>query len=412
MERPVAQGWLRRLAASRTIAPVTAGGNSLPFVSVVLAVRDDARYLPRCLEALVRQTYPQDRLEALVVDGCSRDGSRAIAQGFADSSPLVRVLDNPARLTPAGFNHGIRAARGEVIVILGARAEAAPDFVAESVAALERNGADAVGGVVDSDASPDAGSATARAIALALRSPFGVGDARYRYTTREQETDTVNYGAYRRQVFARIGLFDESLAWVEDDEFNYRLRAAGGRLLVSPRIRVRYYARPTLGALWRQQFRWGLNKPKVARRHPAQMRPRHAVPPLFVLSVALSAAGAPFLRPARRALAAVLGAYALAAGAATLLAAAKAGPEPPGRQERQGRHGEIGTWRRWRPGGSRWVSKRTIDRRALLRLPLAFATMHVAYGSGMLIGLARALWPGGKFTAEAQRRGERLESGD
>ena len=327
----------------------------LPFVSVVLAVRDEAPYLPRCLGALVTQTYPHDRLEVIVADGGSRDGSCAIAGWFAGGAPAVRVLDNPARVAPAGFNLGVRTARGDVVIILGARAEVAPDFVAESVAALERTGADAVGGVVESRAWAGADSPTARTIALALRSPFGVGDARYRYTAREQETDTVNYGAYRRAVFDRIGLFDESLTWVEDDELNYRLRAAGGRLVVSPRIRVRYYARPTLSAFWLQHFRWGLNKPKVARRHPAQMRPRHAVPALFVATVVLSAAGAPFLRLARRTLAATLGAYALAAGAATILAEA---------------------------------SHDRTDIATLMRLPLAFATMHVAYGSGMLLGLA------------------------
>ena len=133
--------------------------------------------------------------------------------------------------------------------------------------------------------------------------------------------------------------------------------------MVSPRIRVRYYARPTLTALWLQHFRWGLNKPKVARRHPAQMRPRHAVPAMFVAAILLSGVGAPFLRLARLTLAATLGAYALAAGAATILAGVGA-------------------------------SNHRKDVAALIRLPLAFATMHVAYGSGMLRGLAGSLLRG------------------
>ena len=249
-----------------------------------------------------------------------------------------------------------------MIVILGARTEVADDFIAESVAALARTGADAVGGVVASEPLDGHDTAGARAVALALRSPFGVGDARYRYGTVEREVDTVNYGAYRRTVFERVGLFDEALAWVEDDEFNYRLRAAGGRLVLAPRIRVRYFARPTLAALARQQFRWGLNKPKVARRHPAQMRPRHAVPSLFVAALLLTAGSAPWLRPARALFLLVAGSYAAAAALATAHAA---------------RHAR----RRAEPVGPA----------TLLRLPLAFATLHLAYGGGMLLGLATAL---------------------
>ena len=192
----------------------------------------------------------------------------------------------------------------------------------------------------------------ARAISLAQRSPFGVGDARYRYATTEGEIDTVNYGAYRREVFERIGLFDESLQWVEDDEFNYRLRAAGGRLVLDPAIRIDYLARPSLAGLWRQRFRWGRKKPEVARRHPRQMRPRHAVPAVFVVALlaglALWPAGGRWRWPLRG----TVGAYIAATFAATLRLGARSG----------------------------WPSETAL-------LPLAFATMHLAYGFGMLVGL-------------------------
>ena len=324
---------------------------------MIIAVRDEAEWIEGCLDALAEQTYAREQMEVILVDGRSVDGTVERARSWAAGrEATLRILDNPARLTPAGFNRGLAAASGEVIVILGARARPAPGFLEASVAALLRTGADAVGGVVTTEPSTD--GLLARAIALAQRSPFGVGDAGYRYAERARETDTVNYGAYRRDVFRRIGGFDEALQWVEDDEFNYRLREAGGRLVLDPAIRVRYLARPTLAALWRQRFHWGYNKPRVAARHPGQMRVRHAVPAAFVLALAsgllLSALGGrarwPFL--------ALLAAYVTASLAASVRLALRAGRV-----------------------------------REAPFLPAAFATMHVAYGIGTLTGLGALLRP-------------------
>ena len=323
-----------------------------PLASVLIAARNEAPYIEGCLDALAAQTYPADRLELLVIDGASTDGTPArVADWSAACGRPVHLIHNPARRTPAAFNLGVRAAAGEVIIILGAHARPHPTFVERSVAALRRTGADAVGGAVRTVA--ENGGIQARAIGLAQRSPFGVGDARYRYATVECEVDTVNYGAYRRDVFDRIGLFDEALQWVEDDEFNYRLRAAGGRLVLDPAIRIDYLARPSLGALWQQRYRWGRQKLQVARRHPAQMRPRHAVPPAFVAALlaglALWPAGGRWRWPLR----ATLGAYVAASLAATL---------------------RLGARYRWP--------------RETALLPAAFATMHVAFGAGMLLSLA------------------------
>jgi hypothetical protein len=262
----------------------------------------------------------------------------------------LRLLKNPAGRTPAGFNLGLASASGDVVVILGARARPVPTFLAASVAALARTEADAVGGVVETVSSAD--GLVACAVALAQRSPFGVGDAGYRYAERAGEVDTVNYGAYRRAVFDRIGGFDESLQWVEDDELNYRLRKAGGRLVLDPAIRVRYLARPTLVALWRQRLQWGFNKPRVAARHPGQMRPRHAVPAAFVLALAGGALLWPLGGRARWPLLSVVAAYVAASLTASARLAARAG----------------------RPCEA-------------VALPLAFATMHLAYGLGSLAGV-------------------------
>ena len=323
-----------------------------PLVSILIATRNEDGFITGCLEPLARQTYPRACMQIVLIDGCSTDDtvSRALAWAAREGVDL-QVIENPQRITPAAFNRGLAVARGEVIIILGARARVAPDFVEASVATLERSGADVVGGVVRTVAGTD--DAVARAIALAQRTPFGVGDAQYRYADHECEPDTVNYGAYRREVFDRIGHFDESLQWAEDCELNYRLRAAGGRLVLDPAIHVDYIARPTLRALWRQRFLWGLNKPRVAERHAAQMRPRHVVPGLFVLALYGGAALWPAGGRWRWPLVGTLGAYVLAMLAATL---------------------RLGARFRWKPETA--------------LLPLAFATMHLAYGWGTLAGLA------------------------
>jgi succinoglycan biosynthesis protein ExoA len=332
-----------------------------PLVSALIATRDEAASIEGCLDALAAQSYPADRLEIIVIDGRSADGTaaRAAAWSQARARP-VRLIDNPRRNTPAAFNLGVGAAAGAVVILLGARARPHPRFVEASVAALQRTGADAVGGVVRT-VGGNAGL-MARAIGLAQRSPFGVGDARYRYATTECEVDTINYGAYRREVFNRIGLFDESMRYVEDDEFNYRLRAAGGRLVLDPAIRVAYLARPSLGGLWRQRYQWGRHKPRVARRHPGQMRPRHAVPALFDAALLAGLALWPAGGRWRHILQGTLAAYGLATVGATL---------------------RLGARRRWP--------------RETALLPPAFATMHVAYGLGTLHGLVEMImgrgWP-------------------
>lgn len=334
---------------------VTNSVSDSPLVSVVIAVRNEADAVVPCLDAIAAQTYP--RVEVLVVDGESADGTAARLRTWsAVTGRVVTVLRNPRGDTPSSFNLGIRWARGSLILILGARARLAPDFLAEAVAALAHTGADAVGGVVRT--RPGGETAIARAIALAQRSPFGVGDARYRYAAAAGEVDTINYGVYRREVFERIGLFDESLQWVEDDELNYRLRDSGGRLVLDPRMEVDYLARPSLGALWRQRFNWGQAKPRVARRLPRQMRLRHIIPAAFVLGLTFGLSVWPLGGFARLPLALIAGAYAAGSSVATV---------------------RLGHRQGWRP--------------EFALVPLAFLTMHLAYGLGTLAGAATALRP-------------------
>jgi succinoglycan biosynthesis protein ExoA len=321
----------------------------LPFVSVVMPVRNEAGFIARSLGSVLAQDYPVDRLEVLVADGRSTDVTREIVASLSPQVPPVRLVDNPGGIVPSGFNAALREARGEVIVRVDGHTVLESDYVWQCVAELQRTGADNVGGRMNAVATGRVGEA----IVLATSSPFGVGGARFHYSDSEEWVDTVYLGAFRRSTLERLGGFDEEFVRNQDDEFNYRLRAAGGRILLSPKIRSRYFSRGSWAALAQQYAQYGYWKVRVLQKHPAQMQPRQFAPPLFVATLLLLIMAAPFLEVARWGLLGVAGTYVLASLLASAAAARRAGV----------------------PGA--------------LLLPLAFAVLHMSYGLGFLVGLVR-----------------------
>ncbi|GBC85881.1 Poly-beta-1,6-N-acetyl-D-glucosamine synthase [bacterium HR11] len=263
----------------------------LPLVTVVVPVWNEAAFIGPCLDSVVANDYPKDRLEVLVVDGGSTDGTRAVLEDYARRYPFIRLLDNPGRIPAAALNAGLRQARGDVIVRMDAHTVYAPDYIRKCVELLQTTEAANVGGVQRAVGR----GYVAGAIAVALTSPFGVGDARFRYADRLTWADTVYLGAWRRATLEALGGFDEAWAVNEDYELNYRLRRAGGRVLVSPDVRCWYHVRSSLGALARQYVRYGFWRARTAVVHPGSLRWRHLVPPALVLglvgSAGLGAAG-------------------------------------------------------------------------------------------------------------------------
>lgn len=337
------------LGRKRSTEYVSWNDEGYPRVSVVVPMRNESEHIGRCIDALQRQRYPASRLEIVLVDGVSQDETLAVVQSRLPGARIpIRVLDNPGVTAARGLNIGVLASTGQVIVILGAHSEPDDEFIIASIDALWRSEADCVGGRIESVAH----GAVGQAIALAMSSSFGVGDARFRTSNERGFVDTVAFGAYRREVFDRIGLFDESLERNVDDEFNYRLRGAGGSIYLDPDIRCRYYTRQTYRDLFEQYRHYGEWKVVVARRHPLQMRPRHFVPAAFIGTVGASAALATL--GAKAPLSILAGAYAAAAGAAATVAATRAG-------------------------------KPSL---APAMVP-AFACLHVGYGIGMWQGLWR-----------------------
>ncbi len=260
--------------------------NTSIHVSVIVPCYNEEKTIRLLLEALSRQTYPTEKMEVIVADGMSEDRTRQKIAEFQEEHPklLLRVVDNPKRVIPAALNRAIEAAQGEYIIRLDAHSVPHPEYVARSVANLERRLGDNVGGVWM--IIPGADTWIAKAIAAAAAHPLGVGDAKYRFADTPGEADTVPFGAFRKAYLEQLGGFDEELHTNEDYELNTRIRMAGGKLWLDPNIQVQYFARPNLRQLARQYFRYGYWKVQMLRRYPGSLRWRQALPPLFVSGLA------------------------------------------------------------------------------------------------------------------------------
>jgi len=265
-----------------------------PTISIVLPCRNEERYIGACLDSILATTYPLDRIELLVVDGESEDRTREIVAEFVRRHPGVRLLENRRRITPAALNVGLRAATGEIILRMDAHVVYPINYIPRLVDALLTSDADNVGGIIVT--LPADGSTMARAIAVGLSHPFGVGNAYFRIGVGAPRwVDSVPFGCFRREVFDRIGLFDEELIRNQDDEFNLRLIKFGGRILLLPDVVSYYFARRSLSDLSRMYYQYGYYKPLVARKVDGVMTLRQLVPGLFVLTLAGTAVLAPVL---------------------------------------------------------------------------------------------------------------------
>ena len=316
------------------------------LVSVVVPCRNEASYVDAFLNSLLSQVLPEDLdVEILIADGASNDGTRQRLEQYRARHPRICILNNPKKIVSGGLNLAIARARGEIIIRMDVHAEYASDYIAQCVAVLDETKAANVGG----PARTRADGYVQRANSLAYHSPFSCGGARFHNPDYEGPVDTVTFGCWRKRTLDQIGLFDEKLVRNQDDELNLRITKAGGTIWQTPRIRSWYKPRSSLCALFRQYGEYGYWKVQVMRKHRSLASLRHLVPALFVGSLALLAGAAPFSSIAARLLLLLVGLYALANAAATLVTCSR--------------------------------PKRL---RFLPILPLVFATYHLAYGYGFL----------------------------
>jgi len=247
-----------------------------------MPIYNEAGHIERCLSAVLSQDYPPHLIEVLIADSQSTDGTIDCIEKLILRNPgrRIRILDNRARTPGAGLNLMIRHATGEIVVRVDGHTEIAPDYVRWCVTALQTSDAVNVGGCITASGE----AFLERAIAIAISSFWGNGGARFRsYPVKDPVfVDTVPFGAWRRETFARLGLFIEQRAG-EDCDFNLRTLDAGGKILLHPRIRATYFPRKSLSALAMQYFRYGKLKWRVIASHPKQLRARQLAPPILVL---------------------------------------------------------------------------------------------------------------------------------
>ena len=340
--------------------------SNLPFVSVIMPVRNEAEFIECGLRAIFAQTYPSDLLEIIIADGESTDETDSIIKKLkAETKIPMTIVNNPKRIAPTGLNLAVSNAKGEIIVRVDGHCEIEPEYVANCVKYLQSGKAEGVGGPIETVGE----TSSAQAIAIAMSSKFGVGGSAFRTVDdREMYVDTVAFPGYKKETLEKVGAFNEELVRNQDDEYNYRLRKAGGRILLAPDIRSRYYSRSTFKSLWRQYFQYGYWKVRVMQMHPKQMSLRQFIPFGFVSAIIIFGILGIFFGTARWILFVILGLYILSNLAATINA---------------------------------------VQRTKITSLPyifVSFAILHISYGLGFILGLFafRTRWQENKSKTVAE----------
>jgi glycosyltransferase involved in cell wall biosynthesis len=311
-----------------------------PAVSVIMPVLNEERHLRSSVRHILEQDYPGE-LEVVIALGPSGDRTDEIAAELVAADPRVRTVPNPTGRTPAGLNAAIGASRHPVVVRVDGHGMLSPDYIATAVRLLHETGAANVGGIMHAEGEND----WEHAVAAAMTSRIGVGNAAFHTGGAAGEAETVYLGVFRREVLERQGGYNEEFIRAQDWELNYRIRQAGGLIWFSPELLVSYRPRPSVRELAKQYRNYGRWRHVVARYHSGSINPRYLAPPVALLAIAAGIVVGAVLTPWGLV---VPGGY---------LAAIALGSLPAGKGL---------------PAGAR------------VRIPLALATMHLSWGWGFL----------------------------
>ncbi|WP_298747628.1 glycosyltransferase family 2 protein [uncultured Serinicoccus sp.] len=314
---------------------------SAPPVSVVMTVLNEQEHLPQAVRSVLAQDYP-GAMEVVLAVGPSRDRTQEVADGLAAADDRVQVVQNPSGRTPDGLNAAVARARHEIVVRMDGHGELSEGYVRRAVEILEETGAANVGGIMLAEGT----GAMQEAVALAMRSPLGMGAERFHVGGEAGPADTVFLGVFRRDWLRRVGGYDPAFTRAQDWEMNHRIRQAGGTVWFTPELTVTYRPRSTFRDLARQFYGSGQWRRQVVRQHPDSVNARYLAPPVTLGLLVLGAAGGVAWRPL----------WLLPLGYAAAVTA-----------------------------GGAWIA-RGRDPRVVARMPAVLATMHLTWGAGFLRG--------------------------
>ena len=254
------------------------------MISIICPIYNEEKYIDGFIRSILQQDYPKDDMEVLLVDGMSTDRTRDIVHSYSIKYPFIRLVDNTARIVPPAMNIGIHASKGDVIIRMDAHAIFPADYLSELVVNLSKLNADNVGGVCRTLPAND--SDVGISIANVLGSSFGMGNSYFRIGAKDvMQVDTVPFGCFHRELFNRIGFFDEELVRNQDDEFNGRIIKNGGKIYLLPHLVIDYFARDTVGKVYRMFNQYGLFKPLVNVKLGSPATVRQFFPLAFVLGL-------------------------------------------------------------------------------------------------------------------------------
>ena len=250
------------------------------YISVVMPVYNEEKYIKNCIESLLLQDYPKNFMEWIFVDGMSSDNTVELIKKYKEKYPeMIKILTNPNKTVPYAMNIGIKEAKGKFIVRLDAHADYSKDYISKCVYYLETTDADNVGGVAETKSKGFVGNA----IAKMLSSRFGVGNSDFRTNGESGYVDTVPFGAFRKEVFEKWGGYDERLTRNQDNEMNYRIRKNGGKVYLSSDIKLSYYCRDSIKGISNMALKNGMWNVITMKLCPGSMGLRHFIPLMFLL---------------------------------------------------------------------------------------------------------------------------------